>query len=352
MQWNSTQVFDLASFSCVNSWNSTTSVLISDSQLAISSVCRGYDYYVDPTSTAVIELGTLQYPFKSLGFVFVELLNFHANTARTINVYLKENTKNYVDLSFNYIINITTVTISSYSTTSSTPSKATIVAGEANNPTQANITAYYSNTTVFNILLSTKLNTSKQIFSNSLLSSTELSYLSQKAQVVMVHRSNFTIENIVLNSTFSDINSQRMFFLAVYLQNRNFKMINIDSRISGWIVFTYDPMNLHLENIDVDYSKNNWGFYVYLYWNYPEAYSDSIANVTNISLYYSTGDRLVSTLLFESLILTNPGGIYLNGFQNKIYTTVTNLKANFAFSVLPTCMNQNNDALDVELKDM
>ena len=129
-------------------------------------------------------------------------------------------------------------------------------------------------------------------------------------------------------------------------------MINIDSRISGWIVFTYDPMNLHLENIDVDYSKNNWGFYVYLYWNYPEAYSDSIANVTNISLYYSTGDRLVSTLLFESLILTNPGGIYLNGFQNKIYTTVTNLKANFAFSVLPTCMNQNNDALDVELKDM
>ena len=279
MQWNSTQVFDLASFSCVNSWNSTTSVLISDSQLAISSVCRGFDYYVDPTSTAVIELGTLQYPFKSLGFVFVELLNFHANTARTINVYLKETTKNYVDLSFNYTINITTVTISSYSTTSSTPSKATIVAGEANNPTQANITAYYSNTTVFNILLSTKLNTSKQIFSNSLLSLTELSYLSQKAQVMIVHRSNFTIENIVLNSTFYNINSKYTFFFVVFLQNRNFRMANIDTRTSGGIVLSYDPMNLFLENIDIDYSNNNWGFSVSIIWNYPEAYVDATITI-------------------------------------------------------------------------
>ena len=212
MQWNLSQVFDLASFSCIDSWNSTTSVLISDSQLAISSVCRGFDYYVDPTSTEVIELGTLQYPFKSLGFVFVELLNFHANTARTINVHLKENTQNYVDLSFNYIINITTVTISSYSTTSNTTSKATIVAGEINDPTLANITAYYSNTTVFNILLSTKLNKNKQIFSNSLLSSTELNYLSKQSQVIIVHRSNFTIDNIVLNSAFSDIDSKYIYF--------------------------------------------------------------------------------------------------------------------------------------------
>ena len=232
-------------------------MLISDSQLAISSVCRGFDYYVDPISTEVIELGTLQYPFKSLGFVFVELLNFHANTPRAINVHLKENTQSHIDLSFNYIINISTVTISPYSTTSSTPSKATIVAGEVNDPTQANITAYYSNTTVFNILLNTKLNKEKQIFSNSLLSSTELSYLSQQAQVIIVHRSNFTIDNIVLNSTFNDINSKYMFFFAVFLQNRNFKMTNIDTRTSGGILLSYDPMNLFLENIDVDYSRNN-----------------------------------------------------------------------------------------------
>ena len=240
-------------------------MLISDSQLAISSVCRGFDYYVDPTSTAVIELGTLQYPFKSLGFVFVELLNFHANTPRIINVHLKENTQNYVDLNFNFIINITTITISPYSTTSSTPSKATIVAGEVNDPTQANITAYYSNTTVFNILLNTKLNKEKQIFSSSLLSWLELLYLPKQTQVFMVHKSNFTIDNIVLKSTFNDINSKYVFIFLIYLQNRNFRMTNIDTRTSGTIVYTSDPLNVFLENIDVDYSRNNCGFFIGTY---------------------------------------------------------------------------------------
>ena len=187
--------------------------------------------------------------------MFVELLNFHANTTRTINVHLKENTQSYIDLSFNYIINITTVTISSYSTTSNTTSKATIVAGEINDPTLANITAYYSNTTVFNILLSTKLNKNKQIFSNSLLRSIEFKYLSQQTQVIIVHRSNFTIDNIVLNSTFNDINSEYMFFFAVFLQNRNFRMTNIDTRTSGGIALSYDPVNIFLYNIDVDYLK-------------------------------------------------------------------------------------------------
>ena len=352
MQWNSTQVFDLASFSCVDSWNSTTSVLISDSQLAISSVCRGFDYYVDPISTEVIELGTLQYPFKSLGFVFVELLNFHANTPRAINVHLKENTQSHIDLSFNYIINISTVTISPYSTTSSTPSKATIVAGEVNDPTQANITAYYSNTTVFNILLNTKLNKEKQIFSNSLLSSTELSYLSQQAQVIIVHRSNFTIDNIVLNSTFNDINSKYMFFFAVFLQNRNFKMTNIDTRTSGGILLSYDPMNLFLENIDVDYSRNNWGFYIYLYWNYPDAYVDATANVTNIKFYYSTGDRLVSTLIYEPLVITLPGNIFLNGVYYSIYSTLSNLKTSLGFAIISSCLNTKNETLYIDLKNM
>ena len=292
MHWDLTQVFDLASFKCVNNWNNTTSVLISDSQLAISSVCRGFDYYVDPTSSAVIELGTLQYPFKSLGFVFVELLNFHANTERTINVHLRENTQNYVDLNFNYIINITTVTISSYSTTSSTPSKATIIAGEVNDPTQTNITAYYSNTTVFNILLNTKLNKDKQLFSSFLLSSTELLYLSKQTQVFMVHKSNFTIDNIVLKSTFNDINSKYVFIFLIYLQNRNFRMTNIDTRTSGTIVYTSDPLNVFLENIDVDYSRNNCGFFFRTSWNYPEAYKDSTINSTNMRFYYDSSTIL------------------------------------------------------------
>ena len=352
MQWNLTQVFDLASFKCVNNWNNTTSVLISDSQLAISSVCRGFDYYVDPTSSAVIELGTLQYPFKSLGFLFVELLNFHANTARTINVHLKENTQNYVDLNFNFIINITTVTISPYSTTSSTPSKATIVAGEVNDPTQANITAYYSNTTVFNILLNTKLNKDKQLYLSPLLSSTELSYLSQQTQVVMIHKSNFTIDNIVLNSTFNDINSKYVFFFLIYLQNRNFRMTNIDTRTSGAIVYTNDPLNLFLENIDVDYTKNNCGFYTGMFWNYPEAYTDSTINSTNMRFYYSAGDTLVSASVWDPFSTSAPGTVTLTGIYFDIYSTVDKMAPSFGYSVTSFWSNTLNDVHFINFKDV
>ena len=352
MQWDSTQVFDLASFSCVDSWNSTTSVLISNSQYSISSVCRSFDYYVDPTSTAVIELGTLQYPFKSLGFVFVELLNFHANTERTINVYLKENTKNYIDLSFNYIINMTMVTISSYSITSRTPSKAIIVAGEVNDPTQGNITAYYSNTTVFNILLNTKLNKDKQLFSSLLLSSTELSYLSRQTQVVMVHKSNFTIDNIVLNSTFNDINSKYVFIFLIYLQNRNFRMTNVDTQTSGAIIYTSDPLNVFLENINIDYSRNNCGFFIGMFWNYPEAYTDSTINSTNMRFYYSAGDTLVSESVWFPFLLNAPGTVTLTKIYFDIYGTVDNLDPSLAYSVMQSWFNTISDTHFVNFKDI
>ena len=253
MQWNSTQVFDLTSFTCVNSWNTTSSVLLSDSQFRISSFCRSFDYYVDPTSIAVVELGTMQFPYKSLPLVFVEMLNYHANTKRTINIYLKENTESYVDLGFNYIINMTTVKIKSYSSTSSSPSKATIIAGEQNSPSQVNITEYFNNWTSFNLLKNTQLRIKQQILSS--FSKSEINYLSQTSQVFTVHRTNFTIDNMVLRTEFDNINSGYTFLFAIYLQNRNFNISNIDFRVSGIIFQTFDPLNFKMENIDVDYSK-------------------------------------------------------------------------------------------------
>lgn len=309
-------------------------MLISDSQLAISSVCRGFNYYVDPTSTAVLELGTLQYPYKSLAFVFVELLNFHANTARTINVYLKENTQNYIDLSFNYIINITSVTITSYSATSSSPSKATIIAGETNDPSQANITAYYSSSTIFNLLVSTALNTQKQIFSNPLLSSTELSYLSQKTQVIVIQRSAFSISNITLSSTFKDITSGYKFFFPIYLQDRSFRMTDIDSRTSGGILVTYDPMNVYLENIDIDYSRNSFGFTMIITCNYPEAYLYATLNATNVKYYYSQS-RLVPLLTGKSFSASMPGTVNITGLEFNTYSTESDQISNFGYKVTP-----------------
>jgi hypothetical protein len=113
-------------------------------------VCRGFNYYVNPESNDITELGTQRYPYKYLGSVFVELINIHAHTNRTINVYIKEATNNYLWLSRNYIVNVTQVNFKSYSDTSNTPQKASMIMKESGLILQ-------SPKTMFNILNNTDL---------------------------------------------------------------------------------------------------------------------------------------------------------------------------------------------------
>ena len=343
-QWNSTQILDLTSYTWVSACNSTTSVNITDSQYGITSVCRGFNYYVDPTSSSVVELGTKQFPYKSLALVFVELLNFHSNTNRTINVYLKENTTNYIDIDFNFVINMNTVNISPYSTTSSSPSKATILAGEANSPNQSNITAYFSSSTTFNILSSSELRKTQQILSNSNLSVSEITSLSLIGKVISVDRSNFIVTNITITSEFDNINSNYVFFYAVYLQNRNFNFTNVDFRTSGVLFNSFDPLNLYMYNIDIDYTKNSQGIDIQPVCNYPEAFTGGFINITNIKFYYANGTREIAQLIGPSIRYTGSAHYLVTGFYSATYA-LTNA-AQFAVScyMLQVCLPMLNYA--------
>ena len=101
--------YDLSKNVWVDSWNSTSQISIVDSQFGNKPIWRSFDYYVDSESTKIVELGTLSNPYKSLELVFVELLNYHSHSNRTVNVYIKENTVNELLISRNFIINTTTV---------------------------------------------------------------------------------------------------------------------------------------------------------------------------------------------------------------------------------------------------
>ena len=323
MKWSSTQVFDLNSFSWVDAWDLTSSIQINDTQLSIFPIWRSFDYYVDSTSENVVELGTKQYPFKSLGLVFVELLNYHANSNRTINVYLLENTDSYIDLGFNYIVNVSAVNFASYSLVSSTPSKATITAGETNDPTKSNITSYFNTGTRFNIIQNTELRKSQQIFSNSKLTSAEQNLLVSRTQVLIVHRSSITINNIVFRSIFNDINSKYVLFLAIYLQDKVFSITNVDFRTSGGLLNSYDPIVFNMNNIDVDFMNNIYGFDITPTCNYPEAYLYGGVNITNIKVYYSSGKRNVKETTSHVIRYTGSGYYIVNGYDSNIYTSVT-----------------------------
>ena len=77
-------------------------------------VCRHFNYYVNPESTKIIELGTKAHPFKNIALPFVEILNYFSHSDRNLTVFVKEKTNNLLMWRSNYIINITMVTVESY----------------------------------------------------------------------------------------------------------------------------------------------------------------------------------------------------------------------------------------------
>ena len=120
--WDSGQFFDLKKMMWVSSWD-TNSIAITDDQLWGFSVWRSFNYYVNPKSQEIIELGTKAYPYKNIGLPFVEILNYHSHSNNSINIYVMENTDNYMLWNSNYIINITSVSVQSYSLMSTSTQK-------------------------------------------------------------------------------------------------------------------------------------------------------------------------------------------------------------------------------------
>ena len=118
--WNESsdiKVFDLESMECISEWSSTK-LQILNPQYSIDSIWRLPQYYVDPLSTEIIELGTIKYPYKSMRAVTSEILNIYSNLNINITVYLKENEDVYIsDLTSYFIINITSIKVMSYSDT-------------------------------------------------------------------------------------------------------------------------------------------------------------------------------------------------------------------------------------------
>ena len=61
-----------------------------------------------------MELGTIDYPFRDINLVFIEVFNEHQHTDRNISIYVKEVTKNYIPIDFIQIVNVTKISIDSY----------------------------------------------------------------------------------------------------------------------------------------------------------------------------------------------------------------------------------------------
>ena len=117
MQWEEGESFDLESMKCVTKWSPDSMVIESD-QFTIKSVWRKFtndneidkifEYYLDPFSEKVLELGTLEHPFRSMMNVLVEIINLHSNSDSNIIIYTKDV---FIEDESMVFLNISSITI-------------------------------------------------------------------------------------------------------------------------------------------------------------------------------------------------------------------------------------------------
>ena len=105
-------------------------ISINDTQLGNIPLCRSFTYYVDPSSMSTTELGTSEHPYKELNSVFVEILNFHSHSDRSITVRILEGTTAFL-LKSSYIINTTEVIMEPYFRNSSIGNNPKIIGVES-----------------------------------------------------------------------------------------------------------------------------------------------------------------------------------------------------------------------------
>ena len=111
------KVLDLETLVWVSTCN-PSKIEINSSQYSISTIWRLPQFYVDPLSSEMIELGTIHYPYKSMRAITSDILNNFSHKDVNITIYLKENSSIFISDLTGYFLNITSVKFMSYSTNS------------------------------------------------------------------------------------------------------------------------------------------------------------------------------------------------------------------------------------------
>ena len=167
-----------------------------------------------------------------------------------------ENTNAYIHLNMNYIVNITHVSISTYSDDASTaPSAATITGIDT-----ADIVS--SPGTRFNILASFPMAIDEKLSVDNGFSDYELVSVFTYNTVISVIKSSFTIENISSRSYFSVAQSfWDAFICPLFVGDRQVTILNSDFMTSSWALQAPADFNLKVENVSVDFSYTYGGFF-------------------------------------------------------------------------------------------
>ena len=84
--WASPQILDLEAVTCVTNCD-TSKMIIESPQYLVGKVWRSLEYYVNPQSSEMVEIGTITYPYRSFRAVASEILNNFSHQNVSITIY-------------------------------------------------------------------------------------------------------------------------------------------------------------------------------------------------------------------------------------------------------------------------
>lgn len=177
--------------------------------MAVDSVCRTLDYYVDPHSSELLELGTLDYPYRTLKSVSSELLNFISHNEVEVTLYLKDDV--YMEDNTLLIVNMTKFTITTHPDLVSLNKRARLIPSKLAQPGVSQKARFH--------LLKVADLPYQDVLDAGNFTSTELLEATTEASI-MVIRTGISFSNIDVYREEIDYNLNIVFTRGIYLQNK------------------------------------------------------------------------------------------------------------------------------------
>lgn len=94
-QCNSTQVYSLQLMKCVDSCD-PEELRIGSAYIHGLRVCRKLEYYINPSSESILELGTRVHPYKNINLALFDMFNFLTGDYKSAAIRLSQNDVHYM----------------------------------------------------------------------------------------------------------------------------------------------------------------------------------------------------------------------------------------------------------------
>ena len=257
-----------------------------------------------------------------------------------------------MEIDSGYILNITSVSISTYTDKSSVTEKAILIPTTTTQSTVSSKAAFYLHNS-YTLSLTEALD-------NSEFSGNEKGQLTATKRYMKVVRSSITFSNVnVMHTDFSS-NSASILIDLMYLQDKKltiskystfYHIANCNFNVSGVIAQSFDPLGIHLENIFIDIWALDIAFDFIPSCGYPEANLTSgivMRNITTDCSIFTTEVKRPRVIFYSG-----PGNVLVDTmYLPNSYSNILSFAGAFYLSVETVCQLTDAEPRNVDINNV